>query len=151
MSSEGAHQIFGFPVCCSCASPWKIVVHATCVLLYVMIWIRWLWNEYAHLWEDRTYQSLVKMLSMFSLSCMPDLESLHFAWKLADNWNWSHRSTKILIIFTGILKSVILGVRNLKFLYQIKSKAIWFLLFTGQCLISHIKIHKVTYLDLSLT
>lgn len=89
--------------------------HCSCYIvpLCVMTWVRWLWNESGDcLWEGRTYQSLVKTLSTFSLSWTPDPSSLHFAWRLTDNWNWSHKYTKIPIIFTGILKSVFLGIKK---------------------------------------
>lgn len=124
VNSEGAHHLFrylfGLPVCCSCASLWKSLL-----MLHVYCYIWWHDSDDCEwgvgLWEDRTYQSLVKILSTFSYTWMSDPCTTHFAWKLTDTWNWSHRDTKILIIFTRILKSV-RYLKIWKFLYQIKKQ-----------------------------
>lgn len=113
---------FGSQFYCSCASCLKTMAHAvgvlpTCDDMNTV----WLWSEAVCLREDRTYESLVMTPSTFFVCLFFTLNvrpCLHSAWQLTGNW--SHKYTKMLMIFIVTLKWVILNTKkkNLKFLYQ---------------------------------
>lgn len=133
LSSEGAHQRVWFSVwlflclmlenhgsCCRCAA-------TMCWHEYGVI-VKW-----GCLWEDRTYESLVtKPSTSFTLNVRPHL---HSAWQLTGTGNWSHKYTKMLVIFTITLKLVI-------FLCQIKKQSSIIFAIIGLCLIHGSKYIK---------
>lgn len=132
---------FGSQFYCSCASCLKTMAHAvgvlpTCDDMNTV----WLWSEAVCLREDRTYESLVMTPSTFFVCLFFTLNvrpCLHSAWQLTGNW--SHKYTKMLMIFIVTLKWVILNTKKKIWNFCIKKQSSIIFAIIGLCLIHRSK------------